>query len=274
MSEHQGTHSAESERARPARSGTGRDDRSGRAPESRRTFLHRAASGAGLALLGWTPQSADARGGRVPRGDRRDQDADDVSANEDLIREHGVLKRALLVYQEASQRLRTNTDLPPSVLSDTAKLIQRFIEEYHEKQEEDYIFPRFEKAGQQVELVRTLRLQHQRGRERTAAIIQLAKPASLQDRAQRAQVVEHIAAFTRMYEPHEAREDTVLFPALHKLISKSEYDALGEELERNERRIFGGDGFDMAVETVARLEKTLGIYDLAQFTPPPTVGSR
>ena len=35
--------------------------------------------------------------------------------------------------------------------------------------------------------------------------------------------------FVRMYEPHEAREDTVLFPQFRKIVSKHEYDALGEE---------------------------------------------
>lgn len=34
-----------------------------------------------------------------------------------------------------------------------------------------------------------------------------------------------------------------------------------------ERKTFGGDGFDIYVDKVAALEKRLGIYDLAQFTP-------
>jgi hemerythrin-like domain-containing protein len=76
-----------------------------------------------------------------------------------------------------------------------------------------------------------------------------------------------LAAFNRMYRPHEAREDTVLFPALHSLVSKHEYDAMGEEFERIERKTFGGDGFDMAVAQVAELEKQFEIYDISQFTP-------
>jgi hemerythrin-like domain-containing protein len=76
-----------------------------------------------------------------------------------------------------------------------------------------------------------------------------------------------LAAFNRMYRPHEAREDTVLFPALHKLVSKHEYDAMGEQFEGIERKTFGGDGFDMAVAQVTELEKQFGIYDISQFTP-------
>jgi hypothetical protein len=42
---------------------------------------------------------------------------------------------------------------------------------------------------------------------------------------------------------------------------------LGEQFEKIERQTFGGDGFDIYVEKVAAVEKQLGIYDLAQFTP-------
>ncbi|WP_051084263.1 hypothetical protein [Segetibacter koreensis] len=67
--------------------------------------------------------------------------------------------------------------------------------------------------------------------------------------------------------PHEAREDTVLFPAFRKIVSKNEYDSLGEEFENNEHKLFGEDGFETMVNKVADIEKSLGIYDLAQFTP-------
>jgi len=59
----------------------------------------------------------------------------------------------------------------------------------------------------------------------------------------------------------------VLFPELHKIVSEHEYDAMGEQFEKIERKTFGGDGFDIYVDQIAALEKQLGIYDLAQFTP-------
>jgi len=70
-----------------------------------------------------------------------------------------------------------------------------------------------------------------------------------------------------MYRPHEARGDTVLFPAFRKLVSQHEYDSLGEEFEKNEHKHFGNDGFDVMLNKVANIEKQLGIYELAQFTP-------
>jgi len=70
-----------------------------------------------------------------------------------------------------------------------------------------------------------------------------------------------------MYEPHEAREDTILFPAFRKIVSAHEYDALGDDFEKKEHELFGADGFERMVDRVAAIEKKLGIYDLARFTP-------
>ena len=52
-----------------------------------------------------------------------------------------------------------------------------------------------------------------------------------------------------------------------KIVSENEYDSLGEEFENNEHKMFGKDGFETMVNKVAAIEKSLGIYELAQFTP-------
>ena len=58
-----------------------------------------------------------------------------------------------------------------------------------------------------------------------------------------------------------------MFPAFRRIVSKHEYDVLGEEFERKENQIFNGDGFEKNVAAVTKLEQELGIYDLSQFTP-------
>jgi len=80
-------------------------------------------------------------------------------------------------------------------------------------------------------------------------------------------MVRAIRSFIRMYRPHEAREDTVLFPALHKIVSAKKLEELGEKFEKEEDRLFGEEGFEKTVDQVAAIEKQLGIYDLSKFTP-------
>jgi hemerythrin-like domain-containing protein len=193
--------------------------------------------------------------------------AEEVSPAEDLMREHGVLDRVLLIYGEVLIRLHEGRTVPPEALTSAADLIRRFIEDYHEKLEEEHLFPRFEKAGQLVELVQVLRQQHQAGRRLTETIKNRAITAMRKNADDEKAVVEAMHSFVRLYRPHAAREDTVLFPAFRSLVSSHEYDALGEEFEDKEHALFGEDGFEKVVDEVAQLEKTLGIYDLAQFTP-------
>ena len=77
----------------------------------------------------------------------------EVTATEDLMREHGVIRRALLVYSETAMRLRKNAAaVDPSALLRTAQLFRAFGEDYHEKMlEEQHIFPVVRKAGGELE---------------------------------------------------------------------------------------------------------------------------
>jgi hemerythrin-like domain-containing protein len=136
-----------------------------------------------------------------------------------------------------------------------------------EKLEENFIFPLFEKQKKLVGLVRVLREQHQAGRRVTDLILRYATADQFRKPDARTEVVRSCEAFIRMYRPHEAREDTVLFPALHKIIPAKQLKDLGEQFEKEEDRLFGDEGFEKTVEQVAAIEKQLGIYNLAQFTP-------
>lgn len=196
----------------------------------------------------------------------KEGEGQEVSPPEDLMQEHGLLNRVLLIYDTCKLHLINQERFPKEALSNSAGIIRTFIEDYHEKQEENYLFPRFQKANQLTDLVQVLLHQHQAGRRITDQIIQLAK-SSASTETENQKLIQLIISFNTMYRPHEAREDTVLFPAFRKIVSKHEYDSLGEEFENNEHKLFGNDGFETMVNKVADIEKSLGIYDLAQFTP-------
>ena len=222
---------------------------------NRRVFLK-----SGIILGG----AALASGGLL---DAEEQKEEEVSPPEDLMREHGVFKRVLLIYGEALHRISSKQDFPVENLADAARIIRSFVEDYHEKLEENFLFPRFEKANTLVELVNVLREQHQAGRRVTDVTLRFANSGSLKNESERNQLVNSMQQFIRMYNPHEAREDTVLFPAFRKIVSSHEFDSLGEDFEKKENELFGQDGFEKMVDKVASIEKRFGIYDLKQFTP-------
>jgi hemerythrin-like domain-containing protein len=230
----------------------------------RRRFLQALASAPPLVLTAALPGCSGAYGKTkgTPANDK-----EEVSPAEDLMREHAVLKRILLVFGEAVRKLETNENLPPEALANSAGIIRSFIEDYHEKLEENFLFPRFRKANRLVDLVDVLQEQHKAGRELTDMTLRLATFKALKDPDDSRTLIDSLRQFTRMYNPHEAREDTVLFPALHELFTAAEYDKLGEDFERKENELFGDCGFEKIVDRVAAIEKELGIYELAQFTP-------
>ena len=234
------------------------------APSSRRRFLrHSSLAGAGLLI----PASAFAAQQKKSPDPDKDQGAENISPAEDLMREHGVLNRVLLIYDHHVHMLAAKQTFDGSVLASAADVIRHFVEDYHEKLEEDFLFPRFRKAGKLVNLVDTLIAQHKAGRTLTAQIRELASVATLKYVSDTDKLAEALREFLRMYRPHEAREDTVLFPAFRSIVSAHEYDAVGEDFEKKEDELFGEDGFFKVVDQVAELEKKLGIYDLSQFTP-------
>src|SRR5438045_2730294 len=52
-----------------------------------------------------------------------------VTAPEDLMKEHGVLNRCLLLYEEGMRRLREKEEVSANVFNHTAALIKKFVEE-------------------------------------------------------------------------------------------------------------------------------------------------
>jgi hemerythrin-like domain-containing protein len=191
----------------------------------------------------------------------------EVAPVEDLMREHGLLNRVLLIYDEIIRRMDNDFPFSADHLKKSATIIKTFIEEYHEKLEEEYLFTRLEKAQLEVDLVKTLREQHLQGRRLTSYLITHANETDLRDRSIRKEVKNFLHEFIDMYRPHEAREDTVLFPAFKTIVTQQEYNRLGDLFEEREQQLFGKNGFEKIVEEVAAIEKALGIYELSKFTP-------
>ena len=195
-----------------------------------------------------------------------------LSPNEDLMQEHALLSRVLLVYEEIARRAESGDRPDPGILRQAAGIIQRFVEQYHEKLEEEQVFPRFEKSGPLAELISVLLEQHGAGRVLTGRILERADAVAGGTRDERQHLLDDIRAFIRMYRPHASREGSVLFPAFRGLVPAKEFLELGDKFEAKEHEVLGPEGFEGQVAHVAELEKRLGIGDLSRFTPklPPS----
>ncbi len=195
----------------------------------------------------------------------------EVTATEDLMREHGVIRRALLVYFEVIPKLRQNpSSVDAAVLRRTAQLFRTFGEDYHERMlEEQHIFPLIRKQGSELKrYADILTEQHNRGREITDYVLAVANGPKISS-AHAEPLAKVFESFVLMYQNHAAREDTIVFPAWKKNFSDKQLNEISDQFEDIEHKMFGKDGFEDAEKQISSIETGLGFGDLAQFTPPP-----
>jgi hemerythrin-like domain-containing protein len=211
--------------------------------------------------------------GKEPSGKSESSDkGGEVTATEDLMREHGVLRRALLIYSAVAPRLRgDSSSVPPDAVQKTAKLFRAFGEDYHEKKlEETYIFPAVKQAGGQAAGYPDILIaQHQRGREITDYILAVTQGRKLANNVD--PLARALESLVLMYRHHAAREDTVVFPAWKQTLSAAQLDEMNDKFEDIEHEQFGEDGYEDAVKQIGDIETNLSLADISQFTaaPPP-----
>lgn len=230
-------------------------------------------AGAGALLIGCRPRSNQpgTTNQEGPAASVSELGPAEVTATEDLMREHGVLRRALIVYREAASRLRQDpASVPPDALEKTAQLFRVFGEDYHEKKlEEAIILPVLKNfRNPAAAYVDVLIAQHARGREITDYVLSVTKADSLSATTAGA-LVSAMETFARMYEYHATLEDTVVFPAWKASLGEAELDELGAKFEEIEAEHFGDDhGFESAVSRMEEIEASLGLNNLDNFTAP------
>jgi hemerythrin-like domain-containing protein len=244
--------------------------------ETRRKLLTSLSlAGGGALLIGCRAKSSGTPGTATNEENKEPAPGEavtlEVTATEDLMREHGILRRALLVYQESAVKLRQDpAALPAEALEKTAQLFRVFGEDYHEKRlEEGYIIPLIKKVqGPVAAYGDVLLAQHARGREITDYLLSASKA----DRVATNQVenmAKTLESFVRMYEHHAAIEDTVIFPAWKAATGAEEYEQLSDKFEDIENEMFGRDGFESALKRIEEIEASLGLSNLDMFTAPP-----
>ncbi|WP_238881843.1 hemerythrin domain-containing protein [Clostridium sp. YIM B02551] len=194
----------------------------------------------------------------------------EIYPTEDLMREHGVMHRMLLIYNDAlkylsGQKMNSGVIIY-SIIYNTAMIAQQFIEDYHQRLEEQYVFPKLSSNPKYSELINTLLNQHNAARKLTNNIIYSSTKNTCYFE-NKLQLIRLLSIYINMYDPHSAREDTVIFPAFHEVVNPEEFKELGDLFEKIEEQKFGEDGFKHIVNEVANIEKELGIYNLNQFTP-------
>jgi hemerythrin-like domain-containing protein len=206
----------------------------------------------------------------LPACAREGEEDEGVSAVEDLMREHGIVRRVSIIYRETAPLLRSApANLDAAALGQAAGLVRAFIEDYHEARlEEQHVFPAVRRIGGEAgALVDTLLAQHRRGREITD-FVQARCGSGRVATADAEPLARALESFARMYDAHAAYEDTIVFQAWKESMSAAQLHETGEQFEEIEHATFHGDGFDIARDRITDIERRLGLHDLGRLTAP------
>jgi hemerythrin-like domain-containing protein len=191
-----------------------------------------------------------------------------INSVELLARDHGMGRRILFIYEEVFRRFHPDEDQPTELIRDAAKIYQRFINEFHQELEEEHLFPRFEKARVEVDLIKILREQHVADRRLTTRLLGYTSAAIFKDERNRSNTRDTLCRLAQMVRRHTAWEESVLFPAFRCLVTDEEYRDLGEIAYERQLQLFGCDGVERTLGKIVDLEEALEIQNLAAFAPP------
>lgn len=241
--------------------------------DNRRTFLKQAGLLAVGALSSTVLMSCasptETRQARTPT-DTLPVSGCGMTPAEELMREHGLVERGLLVYEACSLRLMNGQEVPLGALETTTRMMRDLGGKHHTVMEEEYLFPRLRKAGQLVPVVDELVRQHNVARQMAGDILALVGSRDgARDEVRRRSLSTMLQQYVRMYRPHAAIEDTLVFPAFARMVPEGEYRSLTARFQDHEARLFGDHGFQELTEQAADVEKQLGLNDLSMFTPTP-----
>lgn len=71
-----------------------------------------------------------------------------------------MIERVLLIYEEACRRVDKGESLDTGVVTRTAAIVRRFVEDYYERNEEQFVFIRLQAAKREVSRSRTRAKHH------------------------------------------------------------------------------------------------------------------
>lgn len=186
---------------------------------------------------------------------------------EDLMWQHCFINRVLLVYEEIIAWLEKNRGMTSSILLDALTVVQDFIHGYHEKLQEQCIFPVFEKRESFESLIKELQEQHRMARLLTDDIVHRSRSERLRTMDNRRKLVASLRKFVTMYRTHMSREDTMLYPALQTTLSPQAYAALNKTLDDEFEKRLGSRRLDELKDLINELEKKLSIDNINRVTP-------
>ena len=189
-----------------------------------------------------------------------------ISPPEDLMREHAILDRILLIYEAGMRRAGQGEDIDPGRF----RTCRRHRARLHPR------LSREVRGGADLPALQDGRPHGRAGQRagRPARAPDASSPNASSRPRRRPAIASRArrwAATSRPSSPCIARTPRARRPTSSPPCASSspadEYEGIADEMEKRERQAFGADGFEKVAKKVAEIETVIGIHDLDVFTP-------
>ncbi|WP_230742715.1 hemerythrin domain-containing protein [Methanooceanicella nereidis] len=213
----------------------------------------------GLFFSSLVQVSAPRISGRLEKGLR------EISATEELSREHAILTRLIIAMENVLTRLSSDmkTDLTP--LNQSALIIKNIVIDHHMKFEEENIYPKFKYDKTLMEVADKLQAQHDMARETTKRMLELTKSKKIGNEKERDELIQSGIMMSDLIRVHIAWEESVLFTALQAALPKSSIEELDRKMLEDEAKFIGDEGLEKLFDDLSRIERAAGTHDISAF---------
>lgn len=190
-----------------------------------------------------------------------------VSPTEMLSRDHALMERLMISIESMIARIASGEKMDLRPINMAATMLKEVGSNHHMVDEERLIFPKIETSGRHNDLLRTLRLQHDKGRAIIDRIIDQTTAGSVDTAGEMNEIVRLCISFIIMYRSHAAIEETVLFPALYDFTSNDEIMNIEAIMRGEEKGLMENKRFHKMMDSLAAIEAVAGTADINRFTP-------
>lgn len=185
-----------------------------------------------------------------------------LTVAEYLYKNHGLLNRMILIYEELIRRLKNNIRIGNKIVYYTAYIIKNYVENYH-KTNKIYIYPLLRTNNIEIEIIDELANLHKINKQLINHILKISENDFISDKNE---LIFYMQQYIKISRYHTSREDTVIFPKFINLLDNETMIDYSWLFDEKQNEYLGLNGFNNYLNIIVSIEKYLNIHDLKEIT--------
>ena len=157
-----------------------------------------------------------------------------------LKTEHGLIDQMIKLARDETLKIATKDALNPAFIDTLVDFLRTYADETHHGKEEDILFRDLNEkdlSAEDRQLMEDLVREHVDAREMVGELVRAKEQVVGGDREAIETVVRKLAGLIELYPKHIKKEDDIFFPASMTYFTRSEQDAMLEEMYEADRQM-------------------------------------